>query len=298
MERAKVNGIELEYEVKGSGEAVLLIDPVVPGALVPFLAEPALADRYRLIHYHKRGWCGSTHTKPPVRMEDHAADAAALLAYLEIPRAHIVGHSSGAVVALQLAAQRPDLVHTLAVLEPTLFCVSSAQAVFESAAPSLQAYERGDHEGAVAGFLSLVSGFDWETCRGVIDAHVPDGVANTIRDADTFFGVELPALGAWEFGRDQASAIVQPVLSVLGSETQRLWVEVDELLHSWFPQLERLEVGGVGHFLQMQRPEPIVRGVAAFFARHPMLSNDSSRVAPAPARATPRRTLSDPSVIV
>ena len=158
-----------------------------------------------------------------------------------------------------------------------LWCVSAAQAVFASAPPSLQAYENGDHERAVARFLSLVSGFDWETCRGVIDEHVPDGVANTIRDADTFFGVELPAVGAWEFGRDQAAAIVQPVLSVVGSETRRLWVEVDELLHSWFPQLEELRADGIGHFLQMQRPQPVARGVAAFFGRHPMLSRDSSR---------------------
>lgn len=279
MKRAKVNGIELEYEVKGSGEPVLLISPVLAGAFVPFLAEPALVDRYRLIRYHKRGWGGSTHTAPPVRIEDHAADAAALLAYLDIPRAHVAGHSSGGVVALQLTAERPDLVHTLALLEPSLFCVSAAQALFEMAAPSLQAYESGDHERAVAGFLSLVSGLDWETCRRVIDEHVPDGVAHAIRDADTFFGVELPALGAWEFGREQAAAIVQPVLSVLGTETGRLWVEVDEMLHAWFPQLEELRVDGVGHLLQVQRAHPIARDVGAFFGRHPMQSHDSSRAA-------------------
>ena len=45
MERAKVNGVELEYEVKGSGEPVLLISPVVAGAFVPGLSAPALVDR-------------------------------------------------------------------------------------------------------------------------------------------------------------------------------------------------------------------------------------------------------------
>jgi pimeloyl-ACP methyl ester carboxylesterase len=283
MKRAKVNGVELEYEVTGSGEPVLLIDPAVPGAFLPFLTEPALVDRYRLIRYHKRGWGGSTHTTPPVRIQDHTAAAAALLAYLDIPRAHVAGHSSGGVVALQLAAERPDVVHTLALLEPTMFCVPAAQTVSEAAAPSQQAYESGDHERAVAGFLSLVSGLDWETCRGVIDEHLPGGVAQTIRDADTFFGVELPSLGAWEFGREQAAAIVQPVLSVVGSETGRLWVEVDELLHTWFPQLEQFKADGVGHLMQMQRPQPVVRGVAAFFGRHPMQSTGRSRAALAAA---------------
>jgi pimeloyl-ACP methyl ester carboxylesterase len=271
MERAKVNGVELEYEVTGSGEPVLLIDPVVPGALVPFLSSPALVERYRVIRYHKRGWAGSTHTAPPVRIADHAADAAALLNHLGVSRAHVAGHSSGASVAMQLAFERPDLVHTLALLEPTLFSVPSAQALFDRAAPSMEAYGRGDHESAVVGFLSLVSGLDRETCRGVIDGHVPGCVAQTISDADTFFGVELPALAAWEFGPEEAAVITQPVLSVFGTDTERLWVEVAELLRSWFPQVEDFAVDGVGHLLQMQRPQPVARGVAAFFGRHAMM---------------------------
>ena len=270
MERAKVNGVELEYEVKGSGEPVLLISPVVAGAFLPFFSAPALVDRYRLIRYHKRGWGGSTHTAPPVRIADHAADAAALLDLLGVTRAHVAGHSSGGAVAMELAFERPDLVHTLALLEPSLLSVPSGQALFERAAPCLEAYRGGDHEGAVAGFLSLVSGLDWETCRGVIDEHVPGGVAQAIRDADTFFGVELPALSAWEFGPEQAAAIAQPVLSVLGAETDRLWVEVADLLRCWFPQVEELGVDGVGHLLQMQRVQPVARGLAAFLGRHPI----------------------------
>ena len=270
MERAKVNGIELEYEVMGSGEPLLLISPVVAGAFLPFMSAPALADHYRLIRYHKRGWGGSTHTPPPVRIADHAADAAALLDHLGIARAHVAGHSSGGSVALQLAWDRPDVVHTLALLEPSLFTVPSAPALLGRAAPALEAYQRGDHDGAIAQFLSLVSGLDWETCRGVMDEHVPCGVAQAIRDADTFFGVELPAVGAWQFGPEQAAAITQPVLSALGAETERLWVEVAELLQAWIPQTENFLVEGVGHLLQVQSPEPVVRGVAEFLGRHPM----------------------------
>ena len=66
MERARVNGVELEYEVVGSGEPILLIDPVLPDGVLPLVSAPALADRYQLIRYHKRGWIGSTHTLSPV----------------------------------------------------------------------------------------------------------------------------------------------------------------------------------------------------------------------------------------
>jgi pimeloyl-ACP methyl ester carboxylesterase len=275
MERAKVNGIELEYEVKGSGEPVLLISPVIAGAFVPFMSAKALVDHYRLIRYHRRGWGGSTHTAAPVRMTDHASDAAALLDHLGIDRAHVAGHSSGGSIALQLAFERPDVVHTVALLEPSLFTVPSAEALLRRATPSVEAYRRGDHAEAVAAFLSLVSGLERETCRRVIDEHVPRGVARAIEDADTFFGIELPAVAAWEFEPDQAAVISQPVLSVLGSDTEQLWVEVAGLLGAWFPQAEQLVVDGVGHLLQMQRAEPVARGVAEFLNRHPMVSVQS-----------------------
>ena len=104
----------------GSGEPVLLISPVIADGFLPLVAEPALADRHQLIRYHKRGWCGSTDTGAPVSVADHAADAAALLDRLGVSRAHIVGHSSGAAVALQLALDHPERVHTLALLELSL----------------------------------------------------------------------------------------------------------------------------------------------------------------------------------
>ena len=93
--RAQVNGVELEYEVVGSGEPVLFISPVLADGFLPLFSDPALADRYQLIRYHKRGWVGSTHTPPPVRIATHAADAAALLEHLGVPRAHVTGHSTG-----------------------------------------------------------------------------------------------------------------------------------------------------------------------------------------------------------
>ena len=125
MEIAKVNGVRLEYEVVGSGEPVLLISPVLADGFLPLLSEPALAD-YQLIRYHKRGWVGSTHTSPPVSVEDHAADAAALLKHLGVPRAHVAGHSSGAAVAAQLALDHPTRVHTLILLDCDLRASSSS----------------------------------------------------------------------------------------------------------------------------------------------------------------------------
>jgi 3-oxoadipate enol-lactonase len=126
-----------------------------------------------------------------------------------------------------------------------------------------------------------VSSLDWEICRTVLEKHVPGGVAHAMNDADNFFGSYLPALNAWHFGPKQAAAITQPLLSVLGSETDRWFVESHTLVHSWFPQAEDCAVQGVGHLLHMQRPEPVAQGLAEFFARHPITGSRTRNAAPA-----------------
>ena len=60
MDHAKVNGVELEFEVVGSGEPMLLIHGAhIADALQPLVAEPAL-ERFQRIRYHRRGLGGST----------------------------------------------------------------------------------------------------------------------------------------------------------------------------------------------------------------------------------------------
>ncbi len=180
MQSVNVNGVDLEYEVTGAGEPVLLISPVIADGFLPLLAEPALADRYQLIRYHKRGWVGSTHTPPPVSIADHADDAAALLDHLGLRPAHIAGHSSGAAVAAQLALDHPEYVHTLMLLEPSLISVPSLGAFFTQVEPALEAYASGDHAGALAIFMSAVSGLEWTRARAVLEETVPGAVEQAI----------------------------------------------------------------------------------------------------------------------
>jgi 3-oxoadipate enol-lactonase len=65
-----------------------------------------------------------------------------------------------------------------------------------------------------------------------------------------------------------AAAIHRPVLSVLGSETQPLWVE--EFLRSTLPQVDECTMDGAGHLLHVQRPEPVARGMAELLDRYPI----------------------------
>jgi 3-oxoadipate enol-lactonase len=272
MDRAKVNGIELEYEVSGTGggEPVLVISPVLADSALPLVAEPALRERFELVRYHKRGWVGSTHTAGPVSIEDHAGDALALLDYLGRDRVHVVGHSSGAAVAAQVAFDAPDRVATLSLLEISPLSWPSGQAFAAAAAPIFEIYAGGDHEQSVAAFLSAVSGLEWPTCRSLLEQHMPGSVAQTVKDADTFFGVELPALTVWAFDEARAASIGQPVLSVVGSDTEPFWVEVAATLQEWLPNVEEARIDGVGHLLHVQNPTPVAEAVADFLIRHPL----------------------------
>lgn len=279
MDTAKVDGVELEYEVQGSGEPVLLISTgPIADSFLPLFSETTLASRFLLIRYRQRRMGNGAHGQVPVHVEQHAADAAALLDHLGVRRAHVAGHSTGAVIAVQLAAGRPELVHTLALLEPTLVGVPSAAAflpstaaVLEALGPALAAYGSGDREEAMAAFLSVACNLDRESCLTAIEQHVPGGVAQALSyGSDNWFGSYLPALNAWQFGSKEASAISQPVLSVLGTQSGPLFEEGHALLHFWFPQVEDCTIEGVAHLLHMQRPEPVAQGVAEFLARHPM----------------------------
>jgi pimeloyl-ACP methyl ester carboxylesterase len=286
MQSARVNGIDLEYEVSGSGEPVLLISPVIADGFLPLLAEPALADRHQLIRYHKRGWVGSTHTPPPVSVADHAADAAALLDHLGLRPVHIAGHSSGAAIAAQLALGHPEYVHTLVLLEPSLISVPSLEAFFTQVEPVLEAYTNGDHAGALAVFMSAVSGLDPTQAAALLEERIPGAVAQAIRDADTFFGVELPALIEWTFGAEEAARLSRPVLSVVGSDTRPVWVETAEFLRSSIPHVEESRIEGVGHLLHIQRSAPVAQAMAKFLARNSISGDDLRRLRPDdPARA-------------
>lgn len=120
----------------------------------------------------------------------------------------------------------------------------------------------------------MASGLDWETCRGLLDRHAPGSVAQAVDDAAIFFGSYLPALSSWEFGAAQAATVCSPVLSVLGTDTDRWFVEGHEMLHAWFPKAEDCVINGIAHLLHLQAPRRVAQGVAAFFGRHPIVHNE------------------------
>jgi 3-oxoadipate enol-lactonase len=155
-------------------------------------------------------------------------------------------------------------------MEPSLLSVPSGPAFLAQAAPVFDAYTAGDHETAVAMFLSAVSGLEWNDCGAVLESSVPGAVTQAVKDADTFFGVELPGLAQWTFGPDEATRIRRPVLSIVGTETGPVWVEVAEMLRTSLPYVEERSIEGVGHLLHLQDPTPVAAAMADFLSTNPI----------------------------
>jgi pimeloyl-ACP methyl ester carboxylesterase len=268
LERARTDGAELEYEVSGRGEpAVFIHGAFIADTFRPLLAEPSLAGRYRLILYHRRGYAGSSRASEPVSVAGQAADCRALLRHLGVERAHVVGHSYGGIVALQLALDTPSVVHSLAVLEPGLMVGTSAQGYRESLARGVERYREAGAEVVVDEFLQA----RWPGYRATLDRVLPGAFDQAVADAETWFEREASGQLGWRFGEAEARRISQPTLSVLGGESDALWSrfgETQRLLLAWLPHAEGFVLPGTTHFMQIQDPRGMAEALGAFWARH------------------------------
>ena len=271
MDRADLDGIEIEYEVRGTGEPVVLIHPGhFADWFAPLFDEPALTDHYRVVRYHRAGCAGSSRVPGPLSLAQHGVHCRLLMRHCGIARAHIAGHSSSANVALQLALDAPDVVHSLAILEPALYSVPSAVASRAFVGVAVQQFREGNKSGAIDTFLRGVCGPGY---RAALDRALPDAFNQHVRDADTFFNQELPALQQWAFTQENARRIVQPVLAVIGAKTPELgpiWEERQQLLLSWLPNVEPFVLPRATHLLHIENPHDMAEGLAGFFKRHPL----------------------------
>ena len=264
--RVAVNGGgELEYRVIGTGEAVLLIHGAVfAAAFDPLLTEAGLS-KYKVITYHRRGYAGSTRANAPFTIAQQAADAVALLDRLGVPRAHLVGHSYGGAIALQLATTYPDRVASLSLLEASFMPPTpAAQELFGHLTAATAIYNAGDARGAIARFTAGVAG------PNTFEAMPPAMQNQAVADAATFFTVEVPAAQLWVFNNADLAKLPFPMLAVVGANTNPAFRDGHNLVRQTVPSAEELVVTGAGHELQMSQPRFVAEGIAAFLRKHPI----------------------------
>ncbi len=273
MDRFDFDDVELSYEVRDGGEPVVFVHAA------PFVSwyGPLLAQLpgFATLTYRRQLRKPDDGPYRPLTVAEDAAICMKLLDHVGWTQAHVVGHSYGCLVALQLALDVPDRVASVALLEPAARGVSGSAQVAAALQPIFTAYRSGDVEGAVDRFLRHVCGDGY---RADLDRGVPGAFDEALAHADLFFQAEMAAVRDWSFGPGDAERVTQPVLNVLGTDSAPRFAEAAELVQSWFPQAERLSVPAASHLLMVQNPVAVGDGLRAFFSRHPISAEQTELV--------------------
>lgn len=115
------NGCTLYCREYGAGRPLLFIHGAMCDADFYDGAAKALAGKYRVITYDRRGYSRSTGVADETFWPQQAADAAGILeALCGGEKAVVVGTSAGAIIAMNLLALRPELVDYAIFYEPPL----------------------------------------------------------------------------------------------------------------------------------------------------------------------------------
>jgi pimeloyl-ACP methyl ester carboxylesterase len=263
-----VNGVRIAYSsAGGGGERLVLVhgswgshhnwDAVVPG----------LAGHFRVVAYDRRGHSESERPPGQGSFTEDVADLAALIEELDLAPAWVVGNSAGAVITLQLAAARPDLLRGIAVHEPPMWSLlpqgsheAAAYAELEHGplAEVLGRIESGDHAGAAELFVEQIAfgpGY-W--------ARLPEGMRRTlIENAPTFLDEEHDPDSRMI---DEAALMMfgGPVLITSGDQSPPLFRPVLDRLAELLPDAVRLTYDRAGHIPHVTHPEQYVAELVGF----------------------------------
>jgi pimeloyl-ACP methyl ester carboxylesterase len=266
MSVARVNGVELYYEMSGSGEPLVLVhgswgdhhnwDAVVS----PF------ADAFQVLSYDRRGHSDSERPAGQGSVFEDADDLAALIDELGIAPAHVAGNSFGAAVALRAATRRPEVFRSLIVHEPPLFPLLAGTEL----EPALLEVQRrigavvellqgGDHKSAARLFVDTIA-FGPGAWDGQLTAEMREVY---VANAPTFLD-EVHDPDALQMDLDALSQFDRPVLLTSGTKSAPFFGPVVDMVADPLPRAERVTIDGADHVPHISIPERYVELVTAF----------------------------------
>jgi pimeloyl-ACP methyl ester carboxylesterase len=149
MSRARVNDVELWYELKGSGPHLVQIGGAVSAHEGYATITDAMTEHFSVIDYDHRGYGQSDRPQQRYTMATWADDLAALLDVIGVERTHVHGGSMGGFIATQFAARYPDRVDRLVIGGAIAKCDQMARSQFEVWKAIARAYGTDSDELAV-----------------------------------------------------------------------------------------------------------------------------------------------------
>ncbi|MFX1495941.1 MAG: alpha/beta fold hydrolase [Promethearchaeota archaeon] len=113
---ADVNGIKICYEIKGDGAPAFLIHGFASKKESWLPQFGPLSEHFKVIRYDNRGSGASDRPNQPYTMELFADDLDGLMSFLKLEKAHIIGQSSGGMIAQHFAVKYPHKVNKLVLI--------------------------------------------------------------------------------------------------------------------------------------------------------------------------------------
>src|SRR5713101_2318117 len=174
MPTVDVDGMNLFHEEKGDGQPVLFCHGIPTDYRAWLYQMDVFSNRYRAISYSRRYAAPNTREGDVTdsTVGNNAGDLKGLIETLGVGPVHLVGHSYGGFIAAFLAADHPDLVRSLVLVEPAVstllvenadskaqmlslllrspsVALSARRFLNASLNPSFEALARGDDDRAV-----------------------------------------------------------------------------------------------------------------------------------------------------
>jgi pimeloyl-ACP methyl ester carboxylesterase len=268
MKRVDTADASIAYADDGRGPAVLLLHGSFSADWFAPAAKLLVEDQYRALTMHRAGYGQSKDLVGGISMRAHAAHAAAVLEAAGVRRAHVVGHSSGASAALQLAHDRPDLVGSLVLLE-TAFPYAPDEPKSPAMPLAVATARAGDYDKAFDLFLAGVGGPHF---RDVFVRELGEnGLREAIGTSEYFFTTEAAAYAPWTFGPAELGRITIPVLLVVGGAGERLGTPHcarSAQLAAGLPHAQTRILAGLSHLMPLEDPKLIARTIGDFAAEH------------------------------
>jgi 3-oxoadipate enol-lactonase len=254
---ASLDGLELHYEERGSGRPLLLVPgiPAIASDWAP-LAE-RLSGARRVVAYDNRGSGRSTVTPGPYTTAGLAADAVALLDFLEIERADVFGMSLGGMITQELALGWPERIDRL-VLGCTHCGVAHAAPMPREAGQAF-AMETDDWESRMRSLAPFA--FTSHVDPVLLDRFV-EKKARDVQDIEGYRAQIAAVLGHDTF--DRLPEIHRPTLIVTGDDDRVIPAASSDVLHERIPRSVLYVIRGAGHLFFLEQPDETLRALETF----------------------------------
>jgi len=229
---------------------------------------PALAQRFRVLAYDRRGHGQSERPPGQGSAEEDAADLAALIEGVGLAPAHVAGVSFGGSIALQLAARRPELLRSVAAQEPPLFALLAAdpahgpvmREVLARIGAVVGRLAAGDAEGGTRQFMYTVA-----FGPGTWEQIPPADRQYLVGNAPTFLD-EARDPEAYTLDLAALVACRCPALLTEGAQSPVCFPPVVAMLAAVLPRAQTRVFAGAGHVPIDSHPAEYAAVLAAFTA--------------------------------